>query len=325
MFAQAFRSNRPAILLALLVLVPALFLPGVWNMSVAPASNMPLFEALLLVTVDSPWLPGLLSMLVIGICAVQLSLLANNAELLGQRSHLPTLLFPLLMAVLGKGQVLEPALLGMPLVLAALGRIWSIATRSKVLAPLFDAGILLGLAALVHLPFAFLVVVAWASVSVIRPFQWREYMLPAIGLALPLYLAWVLHSVLHPADWRPMLTVVSGMPEALRGMAGPAWMRWSCSALLVVMLLPALKGYADRYQSGVMRQKNLQASFMAFFFASAVLIAISSFLEGSYPGVLLAAPLAVFASHALRATRRQWLSEFTVIALFAMGLWMQWH
>ena len=324
MLAQAFRSNRPGVLLALLALLPALFLSGWWKMTIVPANNMPLFAVVASLCEKASWLPGVLTMLVVGICSIQLSALANDQDLLGQRSHLPALLLPLLLAVLSPNLVLEPALLGMPFVLAAMGRTWSIASSPMVLGPLFDAGVLLGLAALFHLPFAFLLVVVWASVSVIRPFQWREYVLPVVGVAVVLYLAWVVHSLFFPTDWRPLHTVLSGLPPSARAMALSAPAAWSVRFLLFLFIPVSLMAYADRYQHSVMREKNLQASFMAFFFASGVLMFIAFLMEGSYPAVLLAAPFAVFGSHALRRTKRAWLSEAAVLILLFAGLWAQW-
>lgn len=324
MFAKAFRSNRPAVLLVLLVLLPALFLPGWWKMTTVPANNMPLFAMVVGLCQQLTWLPGLLTMLVVAICSIQLSAIANRTELLGPRGYLPALLFPLFLAVLSPNRVLEPALLGMPFVLAAMGRTWSIASNPKVLGALFDAGVLLGIAALFHLPFAFLVVVAWASVSVIRPFHWREYVLPLVGVAVPLYLAWVLQRLTEPTDWHPLYTVLSDLPAAARSIAITLPTLWTMRLLLLLFVPGSFVAYSDLYQHSVMREKNLQASFMAFFFASGVLIAVSSFMEGSFPAVLLAAPYAVFAAHALRGPRSGWLSEAGVLALLALGLWIQW-
>lgn len=324
MLARLFRSNRQAVLLALLLLVPALFLPGLWHMEVLSGSTMPFYGWVAGAADGIGWLPGVIAIIVVLICSIQLASLANSADLLGQRTHLPALLFPLFLAVLAQGRVLEPALLGMPLVLAALARIWSIATASKVLASLFDAGLLIGLAALFHLPYAFLLVVAWASISVIRPFHWREYVLPVVGVALPLYFAWVIDRLFGQDTWRPMLTVLSGLAPELREASLPVVLHWILRLVLLLLTLVSLLTYAAVYQRGIMREKNLQASFMAFFFASAVLIAMSTLLEGSYPPVLLAAPLAVFNSHAVRGTKRAWLSELAVLVLLLAALWNQW-
>jgi hypothetical protein len=103
---------------------------------------------------------------------VQLNALANNTDQVDRRNHLTALLFVLLLAAFDRTALLDPALLGMPLVLVGLAqRTWSMNNRSGALAELFDAGVLIGLAGLFYLPYLFLVVVLWASVSVMRPFE----------------------------------------------------------------------------------------------------------------------------------------------------------
>jgi hypothetical protein len=324
MLARLFRSNRPAVLLALFVLVPMVFVPGIWRMGLLPGKAMPLYQGVVQLSQGASWLPGLLGLFVVALCAVQLAFLTNDAELLGPRTHLPALLFPLLLGVLSGGRVLEPALLGMPFVLAAMGRVWSIATAPKVLGRLFDAGLLLGIAALVHLPYAFLIVVIWASVSVIRPFQWREYVLPVVGVALALYLAWAFHILFTDAPWSPLKTVIGGASADMRSAGLPKAMRWGLNAVMYIMAAVSVKVYLESYMRGVMREKNLRASFMALFFALVVLVAGAKVLEGSFPAVLLAAPLAVFLSHALRGTRRAWLTEGAVLLLLLAALLALW-
>lgn len=324
MLASLFRSNRPIALVGLVVLVLLLFVPAIWRATPAPGPAMPLYVLLVQFTAWSSWLPGVLHLSLVLLIAVQTSGLANGAELLGKRTHLPALLFPLLLASFGAATTLEPALVGMPLVLAALGRTWSIAQAPRVLGLLFDAGLLLGLAALFYLPYAFLLVVVWASISVIRPMQWREYLLPLIGVAVPIYLAWAFVLLAGGMVWQPMYTVVGQVPAGLRENGLSAVLSWSLRLLLLGFSAVALLRFQAAYQRGIMREKNVRASFMGFFFALAVVIAVLRLLDGSYPAVLLATPLAVFLAYGLLVDRRSWLSELVVSTLFGIALWVQW-
>jgi hypothetical protein len=324
MLARLFRSNRPAVLIGLVVLVPALFLPALWNMVAASGPAMPLYSLLADLSRHVPWLPGLLHMLLVLLLALQLAMLANDAELLGKRTHLPALLFPLLLAALASSAVLEAALVGMPLVLAAMRRTWAIALAKRVLGPLFDAGLLIGLASLIYLPYAFLLVVIWASISVIRPFHWREYVLPLLGTALPIYLAWAVLHLQGVSPWQPMYTVVGQVAAGLRTNEVPTMLRWSLHVVLSLLCAVAMVRFLVAYQRGIMREKNVRASFMAFFFALVVTMVSVGALDRSYPAVLLVTPMAVFTGYALLSERRAWLSELTVTMLFGIALWVQW-
>lgn len=325
MLANLFRSNRPAALLLVPVLALLLFAGSMVSPAEPADAVMPLYMLLQRLLALAVWVPGLASVVLSSLVAVQLAFLANNAELLGRRNHLPALLFLLLLATLGDGTPFEPmgaggAMAGMPLVVRAMARTLSISNAGKALAALFDAGILLGLATLFYLPYAFLLAAVWAAVSVIRPFAWRDHLVPLLGLLVILYLAWAVLLLLDH-HWEPFFTVVQG----LRPVQAPhrAW-EWIFIPLLTLLVGAALPAYASTYARGVMREKNLRASFMAFFAGSGVVIVFVHVLDGSFPAVLLAAPMAVFCSHALLGTKRAWLSEGAVLLLLALGLWSQW-
>ena len=125
MLAGLFRSNQTAVLLAVPVLVAALFLPALWQPGAVPSATMPLAGLVERLCADSPWLRELIGLLLVMLLAAQLALLVNGVELMGRPNHLAALLFPLMLAGLSSSPVYEPALLGMPLVLMAMRRTWS--------------------------------------------------------------------------------------------------------------------------------------------------------------------------------------------------------
>lgn len=326
MLAALFRSNRPAVLMGVPVVVFAVFGSSLGDPAPPGTEAMPLAEIAQRLLGSASWSTGLVGMLITSVIAIQLAGLSNNAELLGRRNHLPALLFPLLLAVLGRGGALDPlinggALLGMPLVILALDRTQSIADKGRSLGALFDAGVLLGIAAMFYLPYVFLVVVVWATTSVIRPFQWREYVIPVLGCALVFYMAWALLLLAGNDAWDPLRTVVQRSDRS--PLVHRAW--WiALNAWMIPMVVVAFGGFVASYQHGVMRDKNLQSSFMAFFTGCGVIMGLSWFLVKDFPAVLLAAPMAIFLGHALIGTRRQLLSEGATYVLLGLALWAQW-
>lgn len=323
MLARLFRSDQPAVLLAVPVLVLLLFGAVPWRSTWQPVEPaMPLQAVLQHLLGLSHWVPTVITALLLMVLSVQLQALARSAELFERRGQLPALLFLLLLANLAAAHPLDPALAGMPLVVMGMRRAWSISNTGAALGALFDAGFLLGMAALFYLPYAFLLVVVWASVSVIRPFQWREYLVPFLALMVVFYLAWAVLYLMGSTPWRPLLTVLAALPATQA--AAPDAQRVLLYLVLGVMLLVSLWVYAASYQRGVMREKNLRSSFMALLSALLVLMAFSWLLGQAFPPVLLAAPLAMFLAHALVGTQRAWLREAAVYALLLLGLWVQW-
>ena len=323
MLAHLFRSNRPAILVGLVVLVP-LLVPGYLVRPVAPAGQvMPLYGAFRSLLGDAPWAIGIATLLLVAFLAIQVTGLSNASDLMDRRNHLPALLFPLLFAAFDRSAVLDPALTGMPFVLWSLRRTWSLTNRSDARAQLFDSGLLMGIAALFYLPYLFLVVVLWASVSVIRPFDWREYVLPLLGSAVAIYLAWGVMRLLGETPWRPMLTISDLGRETLTRL-WPRGQRWLLHALLWPVVAVALYRYADSYQRGIMRVKNIRSGFLGFCVAIGVIMAAVWLLNQAFPPVLLAIPLSVVVSYAFMSDRRAWLSESAVVCLLVLALWVQW-
>lgn len=281
---------------------------------------MPLHQLVQHLLAAAPWTYGVLVALVIGVLAVQLTGTMNAAELADRRNHLPALLFPVLLATLAAPGSLGPAFLGMPFVLWAMRRTWSLTSGNPAGSPLFDAGLLLGIATLFYMPYAFLVVVVWASVSVIRPFQWREYLLPLLGLSLVFYLAWGVLRLLDAPTWRPLLTIALELP--VQSMMGRSYTTL-LGILLVGIAVVALYKFAAQYSRGVVREQNLRSSFLAFSATLGLIIGLVLLLNGWYPGVLLAVPLALLFTFPFLGTRKPWLSEAALFALLALALWKQ--
>jgi hypothetical protein len=322
MLAGPFRSNRPAILLALAPLLALLFGPQ-FQRGMLSGPVMPLYGLLRTLLADAPWAVGALYVLLLGVMAVQVTNLANDTELVERRNHLPALLLVLLMASFDRAGMLEPALAGMPFVMWALRRTWSLSNRGQALGTLFDAGVLLGIAGLFYLPYLFLVVVVWASVSVIRPFNGREYLFPVFGAAVMVYLCWGALHLLEDTPWRPFLTVADGgrQPTAI---PAPRGQREILHALLTPITLLALYRFLGGYQRGIMRVKNVRAAYLGFGAATAVVIAGAWFLNDGFPPVLVAVPLSVLLSYAFLGTAWVRLADAGMIALFLVALWVQW-
>ncbi len=323
MLVGLYRSNQPAVLLTLMVLVPGLFLGDLAGPVVAPGGSMVLFERLLVALGPKAWVHGLFAIGLMLLMAVQLTGLVNSADLADRRNHLPAFLFPVLLALFVRSALLDPALVGMPLVIWAMRRAWSMTNNGPALSSLFDAGFLLGLAALFYLPYAFLVVVLWASISVIRPFQLREYIVPVLGLAVVLYLTWGVLHLNGATPWRPLLTIAEqGVSIPLAPRSG--LFRGLLYVVLVPVLLVALLDFAVSYQRGVMQVKNLRSSFLAWGAALTVIMLGVYLLNKAFPPVLLAVPLAVLCVHAFMGEKRKALRGAAAWGLLVMALWAQW-
>lgn len=327
MLIRLFRQNQPIVLLLLLVVLAALWpgaAPLLADPFVAMPVGMPLYGPVHRLLAQGPWVfIGVGGLLVLAL-SFQLNVVVNNAELFERRNHLPALLLPILLALLPHGLVPDPAFMGLFFVLWALRRIWSLQGRMNVLGTLVDAGLLLGLAALFYLPYAFLVVVAWASLAVMRPFHWREYLMPLLGAAAVFVLAWGGWHLFAPQAWSPVGSLRSPDPSPWAIGHG----HWMYGVVLVVvmgiMVLAGVYSFTALYRHSIMREKNVRSSFLALVFAVGLLAVFAWLIDGRVPPVLLAMPLAVLLSYPLLRARQVAWAEAGLWALLLLAIWARW-
>lgn len=321
MIAAFFRSNQPAVMAAVPVILTALFLPAFWHPPPEAVAQMPLSALTRDLIGGAAWAHALLGIVLISVVAVQLTVMCNALELIDRRNHLVAITMPLVLAGLG-GTAYDPALLGMPFLLLAMRRSWSINNAGPALATLFDAGLLLGLATLCYLPYAFVLLAIWVSTSLIRPFNWREYLMPLLALLLVFYLAWMALYLIDPTPWHPMRTMMSAAEDPAMLWQGVA--RKSFMALLLPLLLIALSAFNRSHARSVIRGKNLRSAFMAFALSLCVIMGLLSVFKGSFPAVLAAVPAGVLLAYPLVSPKRDWLAETAILGLLALALWVRW-
>ena len=322
MLYRLFRPDRPAAFLLLLVSLPVLWVPVFMHPNgLAEREHMPLFTPVARLVDGAPWTGPLLGLVAVILVLVLLDRLANLHEVYDRRTRLPALLFLLLLAAGPTGLSLGPALLSMPLVLLAMHRTLGVQGGQRVLSPLFDAGLLTGIAALIYLPFAFMVVAIWATVSVLRPFSWREYVVPLVGVLVTVHLALLAGRLLELPMAGPLGTVMrQELPSAWDS---PRFAHLSIAAL-VLLLVGSLLAYAGSYGHRVMRGKGMMAATLAHVVTLAVLVAFELFTHGRWPSVLVALPMSLLATYLLLPMRRPWVGEVIVLLLVMLAIGGQW-
>ncbi len=333
MLTRFFRQDQPTAYLPfpllILLLWPGAGTTGGWPFKAAAGvadqvvTGMPLYAPVRWLMEQGPWAAfGASLLLVLGV-SHSLNRMANDTELFDRRNHLPVLLFPLLLSICPFGLVPGPALLGAWALIGALARTWTSLGRKNILSALFDAGLLLGIAGLFYLPYAFLVVVIWATLSVTRPVNWREYVLPLIGMAVMLFLGWGAVHFIAPGTWHPVASMhfAPDTPVVLKA-------HWMYNVILVAVLLiltvSVLVSFAAIYARSVTWEKNLRASFLAFAFAMGLLALFAWWLDQRVPPVLLALPAALLLTYPLLQAKRTAWADAAVWSLILLACWARW-
>lgn len=329
MLTKLLRQDRPILIfmgpLLVLVLFPGSGSSGApWALGpdgLAPwmTTGMPLFAPVAWLLSASPWIAIATSMFLVTLVGHRMDRTGNDSEVFERRNHLSSMLFPLLLALMPHGLTPGPALVGAFPLLLAVSRPWTAMGRTGSLGKLFDAGMLLGIASLIYLPYAFLVVVIWATLAVTRPFHWREYVLPVVGGAAVLFLGWGVLRIAAPGFWDPIAALHFSNEAPLHELH---WMyRVVLFAVLAVLAVAVLITFQSVYSRSIIRVQNIRASFLAFTFAMGLLALFAWWLDRRVPPALLAVPASMFLAFPLLHAKRTAWADAALWSLFLLALW----
>lgn len=312
-----YRNDRPALLFTLPVWAVLPWIATV-RLDLRPAAEGGvLYTWITAVLQAHAWSVPLVGAVFTMIIAAQCVFLANDADLSGRRGYLPVILLPLLLACFPQRTAFGPELLAMPFVLLCMRRLWL--PKGPANAEAFNTGSLLGLASVVHFPFAFLLLAISSTASVLRPFRWRDHLLPLFGLLLVRYIWWALLHLYAPGEVTGLRPLAIAQPGILPGSA----FVWSSLGLVAMLVIAAFIAYVNGYRRSVMHGKNMRSALLAFAVCCALLAGFQILLGGSASTVMLVVPFTLLLTAPLAAQRRQWLSQAAFLALLAMALWAQ--
>ncbi|MCB0793907.1 MAG: hypothetical protein KDB88_04150 [Flavobacteriales bacterium] len=307
----------------LVILVPALWVPGPGRSpDPGPLGTMLLFRPFEAWFLAFPWAAWITGVAITLGSAIWIDVLANRVELFERRNHLPALLFPIVLSMAPGGASCDPALLGMPFVVFALGRIWSIQGKMRAFAAIFDAGSLIGISALFYLPYAFLLVVLLASVSVMRSFSLREFLTPLLGFSTVLFLAWMF-GALFLGPGHVLDPSISSLPLPAQERV-PQWLLIAAALVFLPFLFYAVVSFSTVYGRSVMSEKNLRSSILALLAASIPIVVFELFTGGRFPMALVALPMSLFLTYPFQLLQRTWLAELILLAMLATAGMMRW-
>lgn len=328
-----FHQDRPHALLPVPLLVFLLW-PGQGTGGAGPLAaiaaaqgqcvwGMPLYQPLRWLLEAWPWAAPLLSLILIVGVGVSLTRMTNDNELHTRRNRFSLFLVPVCLALLPFGLYPGPVLAGSWAAIEGVHLALRTTANQRVGAALFDAGLLVGVASLFYLPYAFLTVVIWATLAVTRPFNLREQLLSPIATAAMLLLGWgVVHFV--AADlWDPIASL--HFPATLDAPVEAHWLhRVILIAAATVFAVAIAIAFASVYSHSVMREKNLRASALSFCFAMALLALFAWWLDQRIPPALLAIPASLLITYPLLQARKRLWPEAALWSLFLLALWARW-
>jgi hypothetical protein len=189
MFLRAFKSGKPALLIFIPVLTGLLWLkyfilPQPGEMAFEP-NPMPLYKWVLILLEGQHVAGKLLTIGLLVFIGLWLSRLNTKFILLQQRSYLPAVIYILLVSSYLPLQRLNPAVFAALFLVFSIEIIFDSYKKVGLALEFFMASFLVALASMFYARSAFLMLVVWTGLSLLRTFHWREWMLTFLGFLTP--------------------------------------------------------------------------------------------------------------------------------------------
>ena len=263
-----------------------------------------------------------ISLLFVVLQAFFLTNVINKQGVLRETSHLPALLYVVLMSCFPEQLSFNPLLFANFFIIVVLNSIFNFYRSDTAVFEVFNAGVFIGLASLFYWPSLFLFPLTMASLFVLRPFNIREWAVSFLGVLLPfvffgVVLFWLdmlsvnsIKSILEPLYRVQFSTAYNGTYIIL-------------TAILAIILIASLWRFSrDLNNFSKLRARKFLAIIVWFFLFAALSYLVAS--KNSMIGLsFLAIPLSVIISNYFLSLKNQLLAELVFLLLLAAVIYNQ--
>ena len=173
-----------------------------------------------------------ISLVVILIGAFMINFLAIDQEITLKTNFLPAFFYILMAFSAGTKGAIAPVLVANVFILPAMYFFIKSYRQDFVLSELFKAGLFLGIASFFCIQYILLFPLSFISLIILRPFNWREWVVLFIGIILPLY---IYLSICYLTN-NNVFGVLTMMKEAISTMQKPIISEYYVGFLFITIL-----------------------------------------------------------------------------------------
>lgn len=150
------------------------------------------YSALPPLLVSYPYLNRILALVFLFITGILANAIGTDKQIYPQRNSLPLWFALFFTAAAHFPLFLSPLLIANLFLLLSIRRLLRIHQQKNIQSILFDASVFIGIAALIYPPFGLFILGIYFFYFLNRPFRFREFLVPIVGVVTPFYLFFVL-------------------------------------------------------------------------------------------------------------------------------------
>jgi hypothetical protein len=314
MLIRFLKSNNASALIFLPLIALAIWAFGFVHPSVVGIKHtMPLYELTAGLLVNTPWLATLIGFLLVTAEAFLLNYIINNNEVLNKQTYLPALFYIIFMSYNNSMLMFHPLLFANLFILFSINKLLSSYRKENAFSQSFDAGLLIAIATLFYFPYIIFLPILGAGLIIMRPFNWREWIISSFGIIVPYVLAITFYFWNDLLDYflydKLLYTFTQPNPSAdfFSGL-------YFTLSVMGFILLFAIGKIVQGEGMGSQKTKKSITLFSWFFLFSIFSGIIAPELSTKYFSAL-AIPASVFCANYFANIKKQWWAEFLFILL----------
>jgi hypothetical protein len=189
MLLRSFKSGQPVLLFFIPVLAGLIWLkyfivPQPVSMVFEP-NPMPLYSLILVLFEEQALIGKILTLCLVIFNALWISKMNTKYIILQQRTYLPAIIYLLLVSSYLPLQQLNPVVFASILLVFSIDIMFDAYKKEGLALEFFMAALFISLASMFYARAAFLMLVVWTGLILLRNIQWREWIFTLLGFATP--------------------------------------------------------------------------------------------------------------------------------------------
>jgi hypothetical protein len=181
------KSNQPLMLVIIPLIILICWINPIThsNINIDTNSTMPLYALFIRIFPLNEFMSKILGCFILAAIALLISRLNTKFIFIPERTYLPSIIYIMIVFSIIHIDLAHPLLIAMLLFLLAFERMLDSYKNENLTYNSFDASLFIGIASLFYFQSIFLLLFIWATLSVLRPFYWREWVFTILGAGLP--------------------------------------------------------------------------------------------------------------------------------------------
>lgn len=316
MIIRLFKGQQPLVFIVLPVFILVVWLfSGFQYFSIASDNGMPLYS--LFFKFVNGWPSLLLAFLcfvIIGMQCLHFNWILNKYEVLNKPTYLPALFYFLFTAFLPQFVIFHPILFVNTLMLFVLERIFRLYKNTLPLSLDFDICMLISLASLFYLPALLFCILFFLSLTILKPFSWRDWVVGLMGLLIPYFFTFVFFILTDNLGSLTDMLARSPLPDhvAINNLL-PDGYRLTIVVMGVFFVAGLLRLRNNFYKNDI-RTRNFHQVIVVFIFTS-IVCALLTKENMLYKLSIIVIPLSIIITNYFLYLKKNWWAELLFLTL----------